>query len=105
MTITELNTARYHGLNLTDMQILLLLAQDGPQDMTSLAADTGLCNASITVAAKKLIAKHLIRKIDRRSGDRFRDGCVVSLELCELGRVRVHQITGHFPEPAVCAAH
>ena len=33
------------------------------------------------------------------SGDRFRDNRVVTLQLGELGRVRLHQITGTFPEP------
>jgi valyl-tRNA synthetase len=57
MTSTALNTARYHGLNLTDLQILLILAEQGPQDLTSLAAETGLNNAAITLAAKKLVGK------------------------------------------------
>jgi DNA-binding MarR family transcriptional regulator len=104
MTITELNTARYHGLNLTDVQLLLLLGEHGPMDMTWLAAQLGVCNATVTLAAKKLIAKHLLRRIDRRRGDRFLDNRVVMLDLCELGRVRIHQITGAFPEAAAASA-
>lgn len=100
MTTTQLRTIRHHGLNLTDMQILLLLAENGRSCMTDLAMDLALVEASITGAAKKLIAKHLVQKVDRRTGDRFRDNRLVQLDLTELGRARIHQITGHFPEPA-----
>lgn len=100
MTTTQLNTARYHGLNLTDLQLLLLLGEHGPMDMTWLAHQLGVCNATVTGAAKKLIAKHLIQRIDRRRRERELDNRVVMLELGELGRVRIHQITGSFPEPA-----
>lgn len=99
MTITQLNTARHHGLNLTDMQILLILAERGSAIMTDLADALDLTEAAITAAAKKLIAKHLIQKADRHTRDRFRDVRIVTLTLCELGRVRIHQITGTFPEP------
>jgi DNA-binding MarR family transcriptional regulator len=96
MTITQLNTARYHGLNMTDMQLLLLLAEHGPIDMSDLATRLGLTNSAITVVARKLVAKHLIRRIrdDLPDGDRR----WVYLDLCELGRVRIHQITGHMPD-------
>ena len=98
MNITQLNTARYHGLNLTDLQILLLLAENGRSCMTDLAMDLALTEAAINLAGKKLIKKHLIEKVDRRTGDRFRDNRLVMLQLAELGRVRIHQITGSFPE-------
>ena len=104
MTITQLNTARYHGLNLTDLQILLLLADNGRTCMTDLAMDLALTESAVTVAAKKLIAKHHVEKVDRRTDDRFRDNRVVMLCLAELGRVCIHQITGHFPEPAGTAS-
>lgn len=99
MTITELNTARYHGLGLTDMQILLLLAEHGPLDISDLAGRIGLTQAAISHAGKRLIAKHLIHVADRRH-DLLRDRREVWLDLAELGRVRIHQITGTFPEPA-----
>ena len=95
MTSTALNTARYHGLNLTDLQILLLLAEQGPQDLTALAAEIGLSATSITMHAKKLVGKLLIRRLK----DRWTDGRLVIVELDELGRVRLHQITGTFPDP------
>jgi DNA-binding MarR family transcriptional regulator len=100
MNLTALNTARYHGLNLTDLQILTMLAEQGPQDLTAIAAETGLTNAAITCAARKLVGKLLIRRFK----DRWTDGRLVIVELDELGRVRLHQITGQFPEPvaAVC---
>ncbi len=104
MTTTQLSTVRYHGLNLTDLQILLLLAENGRTCMTDLAMDLCLTEAAITQSAKKLIGKHLIEKVDRRTADRFRDNRVVMLCLGELGRVRIHQITGTFPEPAVAGA-
>jgi DNA-binding MarR family transcriptional regulator len=97
MTLTELNTARYHGLNLTDLQVLLLLADHGPLDMSDLATRIGLTNAAVTLVAKKLVGKLLIQRLR----DRWTDGRMVILELGELGRVRIHQITGSFPEPAL----
>jgi DNA-binding MarR family transcriptional regulator len=97
MTITALNTARYHGLNLTDLQVLLLLAENGPLDMSDLATRTGLTNAGLTTVAKKLVGKLLIQRLR----DHWTDGRMVILELGELGRVRIHQITGRFPEPAI----
>lgn len=96
MNLTELNTARYHGLNLTDLQVLNMLAEQGPQDLTAIAAETGLTNASITYAYRKLIGKLLIQRLRSR----WTDGRTVIVELSELGRVRIHQITGRFPEPA-----
>jgi len=95
MTAIQLNTARHHGLSLTGLQILLILAEQGPQDLTALAAGTGITNAAVTGASQKLIAKHLIRRIR----DRWLDGRMVVIDLTELGRVRIHQITGAFPEP------
>jgi DNA-binding MarR family transcriptional regulator len=102
MTITEINTARYHGLNLTDIQILLLLAQNGPTTLRDLANLIGLTEAAISHAAKRLVSKLLIEKADRRH-DLLRDRRELWIELGELGRVRIHQITGHFPEPAYTA--
>lgn len=103
MTITALNTARYHGLNLTDLQLLLLLAEHGPLDISDLAGHIGLTQAAISVAGRRLIGKCLIEVADRRH-DLLRDRRAVWLTLGELGRVRLHQITGTFPEPvaAVC---
>lgn len=96
MTITQLNTARYHGINLTDMQLLLLLAEHGPLEMGDLATRLGLTNSAVTVVGRKLVGKLLIQRLR----DRWTDGRTVMLELGELGRVRIHQITGTFPEPA-----
>ena len=90
MTITQLNTARYHGLNLTDLQLLLLLAENGPLDMGDLAHRIGLTNAAITAVAKKLVAKLLIE----RRRDSWNDGRLILLQLGELGRIRLLQITG-----------
>jgi DNA-binding MarR family transcriptional regulator len=103
MTITELNTARYHGIGLTDLQILLLLAEHGPLDISDLAGRIGLTQAAISHAGKRLIAKHLIHVADRRH-DLLRDRRAVWLDLGELGRVRIHQITGTFPEVAAGTA-
>ena len=99
MTITQLNTARYHGLGITDLQILLLLAENGRTCMTDLAMELALTESAITVASRRLVAKHLIKKVDSR-GDVHRDRRIVMLDLCDLGRIRIHQITGTFPEPA-----
>jgi DNA-binding MarR family transcriptional regulator len=99
MTITELNTARYHSINLTDMQLMLLLAEHGALDMGDLATRLGLTNSAVTVVGRKLIAKHLIKRI--RDNEPDGDGRIVMLDLCELGRVRIHQITGTYPEPAL----
>lgn len=96
MTTTQLNTARYHGLNLTDLQILLLLADHGQLDMSDLAERIGLCNAAITRAAHKLVGKLLIQ----RWRSRWTDGRAVVLELTPLGCVRIHQITGRLIQPA-----
>lgn len=96
MTTTQLRTARYHGLNLTDLQLLLLLADHDKLDMTDLSERIGLCNASITRAAQKLVGKLLVQ----RWRSRWTDGRAVVLELTELGRVRIHQITGRLIEPA-----
>jgi DNA-binding MarR family transcriptional regulator len=101
MDITQLNTARYHGLNLTDLQILLLLAEQGSACMSDLAADLGLTEAAITLACKKLVGKMLIQRLRRH----WTDGRLVMVELGELGRVRIHQITGTFPEASLSSAH
>ena len=98
MTLTELSTARYHGLNLTDLQILMHLANEGPLSMGDLAAKLDITDAGLTVAARKLVAKGVIRRIRDFSPDA--DRRVVIVDLSELGRVRLHQITGTFPEPA-----
>lgn len=99
MTLTALNTARYHGLNLTDMQLLLLLAAHGPLDMSDLASRLNLTNSAVTVVGRKLIKKHLIQRT--RARDILRDRREVILALDELGRVRIHQITGRFPERGI----
>lgn len=104
MNLTALNTARYHGLNLTDLQLLFLLAEHGPLDISAIAERIGLTQAAISVAGKRLIAKHLIHVADRRH-DLLRDRREVWLDLSELGRVRIHQITGRFPEPALTSSH
>jgi DNA-binding MarR family transcriptional regulator len=97
MTLTELNTARYHGLNLTDLQVLLILSEAGTLEMGELTERVGLTNAALTSAAKRLVAKHLITRCDKAH---WRDdGRIVRIRLAELGRVRVHQITGKFPYP------
>lgn len=103
MNLTSINTARFYGLNLTDIQILLLLAEHGPMDMGTLTVEIGLTGTAITAAAKKLIAKALITRVDRRR-DRFIDRRIVTLALCELGRIRLQQLTGRFPEPASASA-
>jgi DNA-binding MarR family transcriptional regulator len=97
MTAIQLNTARYHGLNLTDLQILLILAEQGPQDLTALAVETSLTNGAITLICRKLVGKFLVQRLR----DHWTDGGVTILELTELGRVRIHQITGTFPEGSV----
>jgi DNA-binding MarR family transcriptional regulator len=99
MTLTQLNTAAHHSLNLTDLRVLNLLAANGRMCMTDLAAELALTESATCAAGKRLIAKCLVKKADR-AADRFRDGRVVMLELAELGRVRLHQINGSFPEPS-----
>jgi DNA-binding MarR family transcriptional regulator len=95
MTAIQLHTARYHGLGLTDLQVLLLLAEQGPQDLTALAVETGLSNPAITGTSQKLVGKFLVQRLR----DHWTDGRLTVIELTELGRVRLHQITGKFPEP------
>jgi DNA-binding MarR family transcriptional regulator len=94
MDITQLNTARYHGLNLTDLQILLLLAEQGSICMSDLAADLGITEAAVSLACRKLVGKMLIQRVRSR----WTDGRLVMVELADLGGVRIHQITGKFPE-------
>lgn len=86
MTLTEINTARHHGLNMTDLQVLHILAEHGPRDMTWISVDTGLTNSAITVCANRLCKKQLIQ--------RTRDKNCKILELTELGRIRLYQISG-----------
>lgn len=99
MTSIQLNTARYHGLGLTDLQVLLLLAEQGPQDLTAIAVETGLSNPAITGTSQKLVGKFLVQRLR----DHWTDGRLTVIELTELGRVRLHQITGTFPEPLLTA--
>lgn len=96
MTTTQLSTIRYHGLGLTDMQVLTHLAEQGPLLMSELAAAIGVSTAAMTGTCRKLIGKLLIQRLRAQ----WTDGRCVIVELSELGRVRLHQITGKFPEPA-----
>lgn len=93
MTTTQLKTARYYGLNLTGLELLLHLRNEGPLPMTALAAELAISSAAVTGAADTLAKKRLVRRkhshLDRRS---------IELALTELGHSRVHQITG-IPSP------
>ena len=100
MTITQLNTARYHGLNLTDMQLMLLLAEHGPLDISDLAERIGLTQAAISVAGKRLIAKHLIHVADRRH-DLLRDRQLATRQTWRSLEVEDHHGAVKIPGPPI----
>lgn len=94
MTITQLKTARHYGINLTALEVLLTLAEDGDLSMSLLADKVGISTAAITGTADSLAKKQLVKRSASESDRR-----TIWLTLTEIGRVRIHQITGEFPEP------
>lgn len=89
MTITQIKTVRYYGLNLTATETLLTLAALGQTDMSGLAAEIGVSSASITNIVDRLIKARLIIRSYSRDDRR-----VIYISLTELGATRVHAITG-----------
>jgi DNA-binding MarR family transcriptional regulator len=96
MTITHIKTCRFFGLNLTAVETLLTLSDEGAMDMTSLADRLQVTTVSITNIADRLSKIGLVERVrsatDRRS---------ITLRLTDKGMGRVFQITGrHAAEPA-----
>ena len=89
MTITQIKTCRFHGLNLTATESLLTLANLGQTDMSGLAAELCVSSASITNIVERLIKDRLVIRSYSRDDRR-----VIYINLTELGASRVHAITG-----------
>jgi DNA-binding MarR family transcriptional regulator len=89
MTITQIKTVRFHGLNLTATEALLTLAALGQTDMSGLAAELAVSSASITAIADRLVKARLIIRSYSRDDRR-----TIYLTLTELGAARVQAITG-----------
>ncbi len=89
MTITQLKTIRLRGHNLTAVEALLTLAEQGSSDMTTLANRLGVSTASVTDIADRLVNDGLIQrgysKTDRR---------VILLSITEKGRNTYSELTG-----------
>ena len=89
MTITQIKTCRFHGLNLTATESLLTLANLGQTDMSGLAAELCVSSASCTNIVERLIKDRLVIRSYSRDDRR-----VIYITLTELGASRVHAITG-----------
>lgn len=93
MTATQLRTARHHGLGLTALQCLLLLAEHESMTMTTLAIRIGVSTAAMTGTADRLCKQGLLQRAPSRSDRR-----AIALTLTELGHARYFQITGRAVE-------
>lgn len=98
VTITQLKTLRHYNLNPVDFEALLTLAQQGDLDMTPLASELGICTATATLVANRLVKGGYIKRTCRDSDRRS-----VAVALQELGRQRIDQITGRYPQTLATA--